>query len=231
MINTSSKLLSALGLCTLITLGVRAQDCSWSGFSVNVGSQQTYLSLYHSGPYLYSPDTTNTLEWTIKDFQGNLIFHDSIVGNGHVGFYHAVPITDSMTVHSLLFNPLYGFVCEIEDTIFWKTTEIIPGTFTYSWALVGDNWSHSSTNVISVEAAGLPSSYKVFPSPAANDLWVDGGEKPFSMRLVNAFGQCIREVPKARGVQHVDLSNVPSGNYVIEVQSGASLERVRITKL
>ena len=225
------RTLAVFGLCTLFTLGVHAQDCSWSGLTVNVGSQQTYLSLYHPGPYLYQPDTNNTLEWTIKDFQGNLIFHDSIVGNGNVGFNHSVPITDSMSVHSLLFNSSLGLVCEIEDTVFWQATEVIPGTFIYSWAFVGGNWSHASVNVISVEEAVAPSSFKIFPSPAVNDLWIEGGEKPFSMRLVNAFGQCIREVPKARGVQHVDLSNVPSGNYVIEVQSGASLERVRITKL
>jgi hypothetical protein len=121
-------------------------------------------------------------------------------------------------------------VCEIEDTVFWQATEVIPGTFIYSWAFVGGNWSHASFNVISAEEAELPSRVKMYPSPAENDLWIEGGERPFSIRLINVFGQCIREIPEAQGVQHLDLSDVPSGNYVIEVRSGASFEQVWITK-
>jgi hypothetical protein len=227
----SHKFLSALGFCTLFTLGVHAQDCSWSGLTVNVGSQQTFLSLYHSGPYLYQPIGNNTLEWTIKDFQGNLIFHDSIVGDGNVGFNHSVPITDSMSVHSLLFTPpFYGLVCEIEDTIFWQTTEVIPGTFIYSWAFVGGNWSHASTNVISVEAVGLPSSFRVFPSPAVNDLWIEGGEKPFTVRLINSLGQSVRMAPDVHGIYHMQVVDLPAGMYTVALFREDKEERIRILK-
>ena len=224
------RTLAVFGLCTLFTLGVHAQDCSWSGLTVNVGSQQTYLSLYHPGPYLYQPDTNNTLEWTVKDFQGNLIFHDSIVGDGNVGFNHSVPITDSMSVHSLLFNPSLGLVCEIEDTVFWQATEVIPGVFTYSWAFVGGNWSHASVNVISVEEADLPSPFKVFPSPAADDLWIEGGEKPFTMRLINSQGQSVRMVHDVHGIYHMEVADLPAGWYTVEVLCEGREERIRILK-
>jgi hypothetical protein len=223
-------LITTWALIILFAFGAQAQDCSWSGLTVNVGSQQTYLSLYHPGPYLYQPDTNNTLEWTVKDFQGNLIFHDSIVGDGNVGFNHSVPITDSMSVHSLLFNPSLGLVCEIEDTVFWQATEVIPGTFIYSWAFVGGNWSHASVNVISVEEADLPSPFKVFPSPAADDLWVDGGEKPFAIRLINSLGQSVRMVQDVRGIYHMQVADLPAGMYTVELLSEDEEECIRILK-
>jgi hypothetical protein len=223
-------LITTWGLFILFAFGAQAQDCSWSGLTVNVGSQQTYLSLYHPGPYLYQPDTNNTLEWTVKDFQGNLIFHDSIVGDGNVGFNHSVPITDSMSVHSLLFNPSLGLVCEIEDTVFWQATEVIPGTFIYSWAFVGGNWSHASVNVISVEEADLPSPFKVFPSPAADDLWIEGGEKPFAIRLINSLGQSVRMVQDVRGIYHMQVADLPAGMYTVELLSEDEEECIRILK-
>ncbi len=221
---------AALSLCALFTLGAHAQDCSWSSLAVNVGSQQTYLSLYHPGPYLYQPDTNNTLEWTIKDFQGNLIVHDSIDGDGHMGFYHSVPITDSMSVHSLLFNPVLGLVCEIEDTVFWQATEVIPGVFTYSWAFVGGNGSHASVNVISVEEDDALTHLKIYPSPAVNDLWIEGGEKPSDIRLINGLGQCVRGAQKVNGIYQMQVSDLPSGVYTLEVICDGRAERSRILK-
>ena len=224
------NLLSAIGVCAIFTLFAQSQDCSWSGITVNVGSQQFYLSLYHSGPYLYQPDTNNTIEWTIKDFQGNLIFHDIIVGDGNVGFNHSVPITDSMSVHSLLFNSVLGLVCEIEDTIYWEPTEVIPGVYNYSWAFVGGNWSHASVNIISMEEIDMLSHLKIYPSPVVNDLWIEGGDRTYSIQLINGLGQCVRIAKDVQGIYQMQVSDLPSGFYTVEVICAGRKERTRIIK-
>ena len=70
----------ALGL-TQITQAqvVTAVPCDMLGMSVNVGSQETSISIYHSGQYMTHPQSENIFMWEFTDQQGNILHQDTIV--------------------------------------------------------------------------------------------------------------------------------------------------------
>ena len=110
---------------------------------VNVGSQETALSLYHPGGYLTWPPSENAMEWLFTDEEGNVVHEETLIDENFVSFDHDIPITDTLFVSVLLTNDSSVYydgnpvACLIEDHLTWEETEIIPGTFTGSWTLGG----------------------------------------------------------------------------------------------
>ena len=51
---------------------ITAVPCDMLGMSVNVGSQETSISIYHSGGYMTHPRPENIFTWEISDQQGNI---------------------------------------------------------------------------------------------------------------------------------------------------------------
>ena len=50
--------------------------CDQLGMVMNVGSQETAISIYHSGQYLTHPQSENIFIWEFSDQQGNLLHKD-----------------------------------------------------------------------------------------------------------------------------------------------------------
>ena len=61
--------------------------CDQLGMSVNVGSQETSISLYHSGQYLTHPRSENFFVWNFSDQQGTLLYQDTIVVNAFCNLF------------------------------------------------------------------------------------------------------------------------------------------------
>ena len=122
---------------------VTSVGCDSMALVVNVGSQETALSLYHPGGYLTWPTSENVMEWLFTDEEGNVVYEETLVDENVVSFAHNVPITDTLFVSVLLTNDSSIYydgnpvACLIEDHLTWEETEIIPGTFTGSWTLGG----------------------------------------------------------------------------------------------
>jgi hypothetical protein len=143
-------------------------------------------------------------------------------------FNHAVPITDSMKVSALLKNDIAGMACLIEDTLFWEETEVIPGVYIYNWAILSGNLG---TNVLAVNELQIEDSrFRAFPSPASNDLYIDGPEEFYSLTILNILGQLVYTYNDFRGNQKVDVSNLPTGQYFISISSDQGLESMRFIK-
>ena len=64
------KILSTLvlGLVLLTTNAqvITAVPCDMLGMSVNVGSQETMINIYHSGQYMTHPQSENIFMWELK---------------------------------------------------------------------------------------------------------------------------------------------------------------------
>lgn len=122
---------------------VTSVGCDSMALVVNVGSQETALSLYHPGGYLTWPPSENVMDWSFTDEEGNVVHAETLVDNNFISFSHNVPITDTLFVSVLLTNDSSVYydgnpvACLIEDHLTWEETEIIPGTFTGSWTLGG----------------------------------------------------------------------------------------------
>ena len=122
---------------------VTSVGCDSMALVVNVGSQETALSLYHPGGYLTWPPSENVMDWSFTDEEGNVVHAETLVDNNFISFSHNVPITDTLFVSVLLTNDssIYydgnSVACLIEDFLTWEETEIIPGSFIGSWTLGG----------------------------------------------------------------------------------------------
>ena len=118
-------------------------DCNLHGLVCNICSQPDFINIYHPGPYLTWPPSTNVLEWEFTDAQGNLMHEATLVDESTVSFSFDIPITDTMFVSVLHTNDSvfhngseYSWACLVEDYLVWEVTEGPLGP-SGSWTLSG----------------------------------------------------------------------------------------------
>ena len=134
---------------------ITAVPCDMLGMSINVGSQETSISIYHSGQYLTHPQEYNIFVWQFSDQQGNLLHLDTLVDASTISFGHSWPITDTVDVTVTLVNdsanldpwyinqglPLTGesLNCLFDDQLFWYVDTFPSGTLYGSWTFIHNN--------------------------------------------------------------------------------------------
>ena len=151
------KILLTLAIFLGLTPLTKAQvvtcvPCDRLGMSVNVGSQETSISIYHSGQYMTHPREHNFFVWEFSDQQGNLLHQDTIVDDAFCNFAHSWSLTDTIFVTVTLVNdsanldnwyiseglPPNGnsINCLFEDQIYWETGAPTPWG---SWTFIHNN--------------------------------------------------------------------------------------------
>ena len=147
----------ALGLSKTIHAQavITCVPCDMLGMSVNVGSQETAISIYHSGQYMTSPDSENVFMWEFTDQQGNLLHHDTLVDASTISFSHNWSLTDTINVIVHFKNdsanldnwyinqglPTNGnsINCLFEDQLYWKIDTFPGGTPYGMWTFIHNN--------------------------------------------------------------------------------------------
>jgi len=146
----------ALGLSQITKAQViTAVPCDMLGMSVNVGSQETSISIYHSGGYMTHPRPENIFTWEFSDQQGNILHQDTIVDNSFCNFDHNWSLTDTINVTVTLVNDSANLDnwyiseglspngnsinCLFEDQLFWKIDTFASGNPYGFWTFVHDN--------------------------------------------------------------------------------------------
>ena len=129
-------------LTTFSFCGRSIAQCSDVSLLVS-SSDTTYVQLYHPALFLIPSGDANICYWTVTTFSGELVHSDTTSGDFEAQsfsyFDHSVPVTDSMKVTLIIENPVEDITCAINDTLFWEETEVIPGVFFGSWAILSDN--------------------------------------------------------------------------------------------
>ena len=131
---------------------ITAVPCDMLGMSVNVGSQQTSISIYHSGQYMTSPDSENIFMWEFTDQQGNILHQETLVDESTISFSHNWSLTDTINVAVHFVNdsanldnwyinqglPTNGnsINCLFDDKIYWETGAPTPWG---SWTFIYNN--------------------------------------------------------------------------------------------
>ena len=134
---------------------ITAVPCDMLGMSVNVGSQETYISIYHSGGYLTHPRPENIFTWEFSDQQGTILHQDTIVDDSFCNFSHNWSLSDTINVKVTLVNdsanlnnwyiseglsPNSNSInCLFEDQLFWHIDTFPSGTPYGFWTFVHDN--------------------------------------------------------------------------------------------
>ena len=134
---------------------ITAVPCDMLGMVMNVGSQETSISIYHSGQYMTHPQSENIFMWEFTDQQGNILHQDTIVDQQTIAFGHNWSLTDTInvTVHfvndSANLDNWYiseglppnrnSINCLFEDQIFWYIDTFPNGTPYGSWTFIHNN--------------------------------------------------------------------------------------------
>ena len=97
------KILLILALSCLSSQITKAQvitcvPCDMLGMSINVGSSETSISIYHSGQYMTHPQSENIFVWEFTNQQGNILYKDTIVNNS----FAILVITGCLLIHLML---------------------------------------------------------------------------------------------------------------------------------
>ena len=154
------KSLLVLSLALVLSQITKAQvitavPCDMLGMSINVGSQETSISIYHSGGYMTHPRPENIFTWEFSDQQGNILHQDTIVDDSFCNFNHNWSLTDTINVTVTLVNESANLDnwyiseglspngnsinCLFEDQLFWKLDTFASGNPYGSWTFVHDN--------------------------------------------------------------------------------------------
>ena len=216
-------LVIALGLTQITKAQITCLPCDQLGMSVNVGSDTTYLSIYHSGQYLTHPQEYNFFAWNITDMLGNIIFQDTIVNNAFCNFSHNFPITDTMNVIVYLTNDSAilpngnSINCFFEDQIYWETGVYPSGTPWGRWEFVHGNVGVDMNNVSGVNETNPPAA-SVYPNPT-NDLVNISLEKGHlqKIELFSMTGRLIFKKDLNSKTYALNIGDYPSGVYLMKV--------------
>ena len=205
--------------------------CNQLGMSINVGSQQTSISIYHSGQYMTHPRNENIFIWEFSDQQGNILHLDTIVDDAFCNFGHNWSLTDTIDVVVSLVNdsailPSGNSInCIFEDQIYWSTGSSTPWG---SWTFIHNNVGVDITDIN--EMTTLESDFNIFPSPTFNHLNLKGPNEEYAVKILNIHGQLFYEMIHIHGQHLLDVSSFPSGLYFVLVTSTKGNLSLRFVK-
>ena len=220
---------------------ITAVPCDMLGMSVNVGSQETSISIYHSGQYMTSPQSENIFMWEFTDQQANILHQDTIVDQQTIAFGHNWPLTDTInvTVHfvndSANLDNWYinqglspngnSINCLFEDQIYWETGAPTPWG---KWTFIHNSIGLDVTNIN--ESQKDESQMKIYPSPTYNYLNLEGPNEDYSLQILNIQGQLFHELNNINGNKNIDVSFLPSGLYFMNVNFNKGNQTTRFIK-
>jgi len=74
--------------------------------------------------------------------------------------------------------------------------------------------------------------FNVYPNPVSDALQISGLEAAQRIQLMNLQGQVIRRLESGQGINEVDISEIPSGTYLLQVsdQSNRIIHNNKIIK-
>ena len=240
------KIILTISIAFVITQIIKAQvitavPCDMLGMSVNVGSQETSISIYHSGQYMTHPQSENIFVWEFTDQQGNISHQDTLVDHQTISFGHNWSLTDTInvTVHfvndSANLDAWYinqglppngnSINCFFEDQLYWSTGTSNPWG---SWTFVHGNPGFDVTSVN--ESKQIESNLKIYPSPTSNYINLEGPNEVYSLQILNIQGQLFHELNNIDGHQNIDVSFLPSGLYFIKVNYNKGNQIIRFIK-
>lgn len=220
---------------------ITAVPCDMLGMSVNVGSSQNSISIYHSGQYMTHPRENNIFSWQFIDQLGNILHQDTIVNDDFCNFSHSWSLTDTINVTVHFVNdsanldawytnqglPLNGssINCLFEDQLYWSTGASTPWG---SWTFIHGNPGIDVTNVNELQI--VESNLKVYPSPTSNYLNLEGPKEDYSLQILNIQGKLFHERKNINGNQKIDVSFLPSGLYFINLKNNKGNKTIRFIK-
>ena len=122
-----------------------------------------------------------------------------------------------MNVTAVLTNDSAGIACLIEDQLYWKVTEVIPGVFTGRWEFLHGNVGVDVTNTTSIDDIE-PATASVYPNPS-NDIVNVSSDKGqlLKIELYSMTGRLLFKKDLNSKTYALNIGDYPSGAYLLRV--------------
>ncbi len=192
-----------------------------STLSVQISSSDTTLiQLYNAGFFNIPSGMDNIVEWEVRSFSGELIHAETTSGafvdQSSVIFNHSIPIIDSMTATIIITNNTEEIICTLRDTLYWKETEVLPGSFIGNWAVLNSNPGIEEVITSSQEILKEVENITLFPSPVQDYFQIKGNRALHSFTILDANGQIIDFKNNILDQENVDVSTYSPGLYFVQ---------------
>jgi hypothetical protein len=131
-------------------------------------------------------------------------------------FDHSIPITDSMKVTLLITNTTEGVTCTMNDTLYWKETEVLPGSFIGNWEILSSNGGVEDMITASTEIIKVAQDMALFPCPAHDYFQIKENQNIYALTILDLNGKPLESINNVRAQEKVDISSYPSGIYLVQ---------------
>ena len=88
-------------------------------------------------------------------------------------------------------------------------------------------------NTLSIDTFDVPLSIKVYPNPVVNNVNVTLGRvyQDVNIQVYSITGQLINSINKTNSVDcNIDMSNLPSGNYILKINADGNIKSSIVIK-
>lgn len=209
-----------------------------STVSVQVSSSDTnYVQLYNAGFFNIPSGFDNVCQWEVISFTGDTIYQETTSGDfndqSSVIFDHEISITDSMKASILITNNTEGIICTMNDTLYWKETEVLPGVFVGNWDVLSSNGGVEEDISTATKVIVDSHNIEIFPSPSLGQFWVRSDAATHSFTILDFNGMSIASYRDVGEYQTIDISQYSSGLYVLHFwdEKGNRIGVEKIVKL
>lgn len=229
------KTILTIILTAFIATGVISQ-CSTVGIQIS-SSDTSFIQLYHAGFFNIPSGGSNQCIWEVSDFSGTTIHQDTTSGNfeeqSFSPFDHMVPISDSMKATIVITNEVEGIICTINDTLYWKETEVLPGSFIGNWDVLSSNGGIEDVEISSNQNKFKRHSTKIYPTPTSDYFFIESSIEKiiYSVRDFNGHEVISKNIIYNKDL--IDINELPSGIYIVlfEDENGITFNSKKLIKL
>ena len=192
-----------------------------STVSVQISSSDTtYVQLYQAGFFNIPSGFDNICEWEVTSFSGDVLHQETTSGGANdqssVFFNHSIPLTDSMKATIIITNDTEGIICTMNDTLYWKETEVLPGSFVGNWDVLSSNGGVEEPITTSAEVILDAPNIEIIPSLVYNQFMIKGDLDYYSFTIVDLNGQILATHNNIQTQEEIDVSHLSAGLYFVQ---------------
>ena len=107
----------------------------------------------------------------------------------------------------------------MNDTLYWKEIEVLPGSFIGNWDVLSSNGGVEQDITSSNEIAFEENEILLFPSPTQDYFQIVGNQEIYSLNILNLNGQILETFNNIRRLQKVDISYFSTGMYLVQFKN------------
>jgi hypothetical protein len=178
---------------------------------------------------------TDSVKITASLFTDYLLYYGFNILEGDSVFLNMGPnISGGIGQNSFLWQPANGIIDPTVPNNFWAK----PDTSVHYFVSVTDSMGCMKTgvpfvyvnvNFLNTEAESLIPSISIYPNPSVNQLNIESSVDIKEVQILDGLGKIIgtRKVDN----NQIDISDLPSGNYILNLHEFGIIERIKFTVL